>query len=531
MTIWRHNFAGWAEGATINANSGTGSGDQLTRVIRGTGATITATAAAAMGGATKGATLAAPTNIAASLGWMPITTFNALACSVHLKTDTIPTVDAQRLVQPYRGAGSSSAPRIVAMSAGTLRFLDAGGGTLATTAVQTLAQWQAGFDIRLYLVTGTTTANGTLQARITRLSDAAVIMDTGVLTGNAQIDGFQGFEAGKVSTGTAWTGTKYLANMAMDNAATGLIDPVGSTGANVAAVAATVAVAQPIPEVAAETTVPSSGPTVITTAGRTAVVTAGAAVQGVRATTSTAALPPAVSAGIVVVATVATASSAARSPVASAGATSQAVPTTAQAGVPVAAVSASIAVAAASPAPVTAAVRAPSVTGASATGVAAIRATISTDTPVPTVTAVRTAVVQAVPATASSAARVASVAAGAQVVASIAAGSLAARAPSATGGAGVVGVKAALIAAAIPSAVSSEVNVTVEAVSLGITSATPAVIATSEVTATVTAPLLDAVMTVMAPAVVGHGPIVHGPSREVVVGIRPDRYVITMEAR
>jgi len=245
VTVFTHNFAGWTEGATITANTGTGSGDQLPRVIKGSGATITATSAAAMNGAVRGATLTSAASINVSLGFMPYTTFNALACSGHLKTDSIPTVDNQRLWQPYRGAGSSSAPRIIALAVGALRFLDAAGGTIATTANQTLAQWQAGFKIQMYLVTGTTTANGVLQCKITRLSDAAVIMDTGVVAGNAQIDGFQGFEAGKISAATAWPGTVHLGNLSMDNAATGLIEPASTNSPPTSGISAGVSTVEP----------------------------------------------------------------------------------------------------------------------------------------------------------------------------------------------------------------------------------------------------------------------------------------------
>lgn len=230
MTLWRHTAAGWAEGATVNASSGTGSGDQFTRVVRGTGSTITALAAAARGGASKGLRMYGTGTEHASAGWDVATVVDAISMSCLLGTDTIPSTDFRRLIQPYGGAGSSSTPRIVAMANGSLALLDAAAVTLSTTAVQTLAQWQSGFEIRLHAARAAvspTTTNGTIQATIKRLSDNVTIMNYSTTTGNARVDGFQDGEFGRVPGTVSWTGYVDVSypTIATGADATGLIDP------------------------------------------------------------------------------------------------------------------------------------------------------------------------------------------------------------------------------------------------------------------------------------------------------------------
>lgn len=238
MTLRVHTFAGWAEGADVLANSGTGSGDQLTRVIRASGADINALAAAAMSGASKGGRCLGPSAVASSLGWLPLTVFNNIAVSVDLKFESIPSVDHQRLLQTFRGDGSSSSLRVTSLASGALQFVNAANAILVVTAVQTLAAWQAGFKMQIYGVKGTTTADGVLQCKITRLSDNVVIMDTGILAGNAGTVGFQGAEAGRCATAVAWTGYTDVSGLALEDAAVGLISTASNNQAPTCTIAA-----------------------------------------------------------------------------------------------------------------------------------------------------------------------------------------------------------------------------------------------------------------------------------------------------
>lgn len=238
MTRRSHTFAGWAQGEDVLVNAGTGSGDQLNRVIRASGADINADAAAAMGGAAKGARMTAPASVPVSLGWDNLTVFNNFAAVALIKLDSLPTVDAHRLFQPIRAAGSTTVPRFYGQANGVIRFVDGAHATIAETAAQSLAAWQAGFKIQEYCVKGTTTANGQFQGRITRLLDSVVILDTGLLVGNAQTDGFRGFEVGRAPSVTTWAGTTDVALISLEDAATGLIDVPSSNQAPTSGIAA-----------------------------------------------------------------------------------------------------------------------------------------------------------------------------------------------------------------------------------------------------------------------------------------------------